>query len=108
MNPDSLRTLVLRLPTTDRDDKLLLDHADQWEADIEELEVQIGAYQNAMLAELDANAALREQYNQLIHAVETKHEGESRHETALRYIREAEYKAVAAAVAALASQEVKP
>ena len=47
-------------------------------------------------------AALREQYNQLICAVETKHEGESRHETALRYIREAEYKG--RDVAALASR----
>ena len=32
----------------------------------------------------------REKYNELIMAVESKYEGESRHETALRYIKEAE------------------
>lgn len=33
---------------------------------------------------------LRELYNELIYAVKTKHDGESRHETALRCIRERE------------------
>lgn len=31
-----------------------------------------------------------EKYNELLYAVATKHPGESRHETALRYIRQAE------------------
>ncbi len=34
--------------------------------------------------------SLRELYNELIMAVEKKHEGETRHQTALRYIRERE------------------
>lgn len=34
--------------------------------------------------------ALQHRYNELINAVASKHEGESRHETALRYIRERE------------------
>lgn len=34
--------------------------------------------------------SLQTKYNELIYAVERKHDGESRHETALRYIREAE------------------
>jgi hypothetical protein len=34
--------------------------------------------------------SIRDKYNELIMAVESKHEGETRHETALRYIRERE------------------
>jgi hypothetical protein len=34
--------------------------------------------------------SLRRLYNELLYAVESKHEGESRHETALRYIQERE------------------
>lgn len=34
--------------------------------------------------------ALEAKYNELIHAVETKHPDETRHETALRYITQAE------------------
>ena len=33
---------------------------------------------------------IRRLYDELLYAVETKHEGETRHETALRYIRERE------------------
>lgn len=36
---------------------------------------------------------LRSLYNELLYAVERKHDGETRHETALRYIREAESRA---------------
>tara|TARA_R110000851_G_C13102760_1_gene569293 strand:+ start:60350 stop:60583 length:234 start_codon:yes stop_codon:yes gene_type:complete len=36
-------------------------------------------------------------YNELISAVETKHPGESRHQTALRYIKQAEAPSVNAA-----------
>lgn len=39
--------------------------------------------------ELDRDRIIR-QYNELLNAVETKHEGETRHQTALRYIREHE------------------
>lgn len=34
--------------------------------------------------------AIRKSYNELLYAVETKHDGETRHETALRYIKETE------------------
>ena len=34
--------------------------------------------------------SLRTRYNELLYAVASKHEGETRHETALRYIRERE------------------
>lgn len=43
------------------------------------------------VAELELEVKdLMKKYNELIMSVERKHEGESRHETALRYIREAE------------------
>ena len=45
---------------------------------------QVTAADKARIVELEAK------YNELIYAVGNKHEGESRHETALRYIREAE------------------
>ena len=35
---------------------------------------------------------LSEKYYELLYAVETKHQSETRHETALRYIREAEHR----------------
>lgn len=35
--------------------------------------------------------SLAEEYDELIAAVESKYEGESRHETALRYIKEREH-----------------
>lgn len=38
----------------------------------------------------EAIAEEREKYNELIMAVESKHEGETRHETALRYIKQVE------------------
>ena len=38
----------------------------------------------------DAHFNLQERYYELIMAVETKHPNETRHQTALRYIREAE------------------
>ena len=41
----------------------------------------------AVVAEKDREI---EKYMELLHAVESKHPGESRHETALRYIRKAE------------------
>ncbi len=39
---------------------------------------------------LDAEAETARKYQELIYAVESKHAGETRHETALRYIRQAE------------------
>jgi hypothetical protein len=41
----------------------------------------------ARVAELEAE---RDRYHELLYAVEKKHPGETRHETALRYIRQAE------------------
>jgi len=45
---------------------------------------------NARLNGWEAVKAREEAYQELIYAVETKHESETRHQTALRYIREAE------------------
>jgi hypothetical protein len=45
-------------------------------------------------------AELSEQYHELIMAVERKFPGESRHETAVRYIREREARATAGPVSA--------
>lgn len=42
------------------------------------------------LEELVCPPSVRENYNELLHAVESKHGGETRHQTALRYIQEAE------------------
>jgi predicted nuclease with TOPRIM domain len=42
----------------------------------------------SLVGTLDAQV---ERYNELLYAVETKHEGETRHQTALRYIREREH-----------------
>jgi len=41
-------------------------------------------------AAISEHAALKRDYNELIMAVANKHEGETRHQTALRYILEAE------------------
>jgi len=44
------------------------------------------------------------QYHELLFAVETKHDGETRHETALRYVRQGEYKGDGVACATLAGK----
>lgn len=41
-------------------------------------------------AEMGGLSSVADKYNELLYAVATKHPGETRHETALRYIREAE------------------
>ena len=52
----------------------------------------------AVVAEKDAALVrLRGQYSELILAVESKHDGETRHQTALRYIRERETRTTSAA-----------
>lgn len=54
--------------------------------DVEVLEAKLATAQ-ARIAEL---VAMNELYNELLMAVGSKYEGETRHETALRYIRERE------------------
>jgi hypothetical protein len=50
------------------------------------------------------NERLRGQYEELLYAVSQKHEGETRHQTALRYIRERE----AASTAGTGAKRVQP
>jgi hypothetical protein len=45
---------------------------------------------DALNAEQIQNQPLQEKYNELLYQVSTKHPGETRHETALRYIRQVE------------------
>ena len=52
--------------------------------------VLIAALHNAAPALLDELEALREQYHELLFAVGNKYEGETRHQTALKYIHRAE------------------
>lgn len=63
----------------------------------------------ALRAQLEAMAAeitrLRESYHQLIYAVGSKYPGESRYETALRYIRERELNHGGAAMQALVREK---
>jgi len=56
----------------------------------------------------DALERSEAQYQDLLYQVETKHEGETRHETAKRYIAEAEKRDKGDGVAALAAGEAKP
>jgi hypothetical protein len=53
-------------------------------------------------------AAAQEAHNQLLYAVERKFDGETRHETALRYIREAEARANSGGPDDAARKEVQP
>lgn len=53
------------------------------------------------------NARLKELYNQLLYAVGEKHKGETRHQTALRYIHQAEVPPILAS-AALNNKDPKP
>lgn len=54
---------------------------------------------------LSETDAVRAKYDELIYAVSIKREGETRHETALRYIKTAEYRSSDQAKAASHSQE---
>lgn len=73
----------------------------RWKAEQQAVEVLAALAGTALRAEADIRVAeantdaaeldrLRTAYNELIHAVERKFPGETRHETALRYIRRME------------------
>ena len=68
-------------------------HADAWKAQLQAERGVSGDLAIELQRERRERAADRtrlEAYNELIYAVATKHTGETRHQTALRYIREAE------------------
>ena len=73
----------------------------RWKAEQEAAEVLAGlaavsirGVTDARVAEANVDAGelaeLREKYNELLYAVGSKHRDETRHETALRYIKQAE------------------
>ena len=70
------------------------DLIDRWRKGRAEFYTEDSMYSigDKMAAELEAVKAREEAYSELVMAVETKHEGETRHQTALRYIREAEHR----------------
>ena len=70
------------------------DLIDRWRKGRAEFYTEDSMYSigDKMAAELEAVKAREEAYSELVMAVETKHEGETRHHTALRYIREAEHR----------------
>ena len=53
----------------------------------------------SLQSEIDRLAAITDKYGELIYAVGMKHPGETRHETALRYIMQAEAPSVGASAA---------
>lgn len=59
----------------------------------------------AKLCAADASEAVQDKYHELLYAVSRKHPGESRHETALRYIRQAESQDHGPARAAIAAMQ---
>ena len=106
--PETLRALAdifeghvrLRKITVDgvRFYDYLRSHADAWQADRQMRQeyflevIRLDDVARPLEAELEVAKAREEAYSELVMAVETKHEGETRHQTALRYIREAEHR----------------
>jgi hypothetical protein len=62
----------------------------QWLQHAQEEALDLAVYLERVRSGLAEQESLRDKYNQLLFAVTNKHEGETRHETALRYIRQVE------------------
>ncbi len=62
------------------------------EAALASSEERVKSQNRAVNEGIERNLELEDQYSELLYAVATKYDGESRHDTALRYIRQAENK----------------
>ena len=84
LTPETLKQLYCE---TQDDECALLAHASAWTADRKHIE------------------ALERDYHELIYAVATEYEGETRHQTALRYITEREVRGMDVRVIYLRGEE---
>lgn len=68
---------------------------------------EIGMLEDRLAAAIEENEGLRHDYHELLYAVATKYESETRHETALRYMRQSEERSMGDGMptAALAQEE---
>jgi DNA-binding FadR family transcriptional regulator len=91
----------------DKDAELtdLKERVRELEADLEGVQNSYKTGMELYLALKAENTVLRETYNELIMAVESKFPGETRHETALRYIQQGERRDSSPAREALGQKE---
>jgi hypothetical protein len=106
--PDKLMPETLRGFADLTESKTLARYATAWAADLENLCIvrkTVKAQRDVVISQEARIEALEEDYHELIYAVATKCEGETRHQTALRYIIEREAHGMGDGQAALRGEE---